>query len=676
MPKLSGATCVILFFNAMAAVGISGAEAPGNLAVAPGPIPIRDLFRPPYLDLPMVNQAGDKLISLVQTADDHTAALLIDAISGAREGIRGPSDRDIYELNWLDSTHFLMSQSKEKLYADGLFVVNVKAPAQSYAVERHSAVEVIGVPRKSPMRPIVWIRQDAYQSLKDVGAVQIDATASVDPKRDLNPVLQEMMRKDTALARNGTAASIKHSYEQPPTGMTESYLVDRDGELAFAVTIDKGVEHLFLLRNGKWVASPLDLDTYHIMAVGDAPGELLAIGPRQDGKPRALVRVDAATGASTGVLYQDSSYDPILQRVMRDPKTRNVIGIQLYRVGLETVWFDENHQRLQARLSRAFPRRMVSIIGSDENEKRIVLATYSDVYPIEYYMMDMDRNQATLLAGSAPWIKPEDGCPSQILHYKSRDGHPLEGFLTLPRGASKASPPPMVVLVHGGPWSRDAWEWNPEVQFLATRGYAVFQPNYRGSSGYNWNFEPGDNWDFKKMHFDVTDGVKKILSKGLADQSRVAIMGGSFGGYLAMCGATYEPELYRCAITEAGVFDWSLMMSSAKQDQFESSRYQWYLRNLGDPRKQSDYFASISPLNHIDQVKVPVFVAHGKSDNVVSIEQSRRLISELKKYGIPHRVLVKGGEGHGMYRLDNRIEYYEDVESFLGEYMKPLERSL
>jgi fermentation-respiration switch protein FrsA (DUF1100 family) len=672
MLKIFGAAGAALFLQALVAAGIGRAEAGPTAIATVGPIPLRDLFRPPYLDLPLVNDAGDKLISLVQTEDDHTAAVLIDLEKGSQQGIRGPSDRDIYELNWLDDRHFLMSQSHEKLYADGLFVVNVKAPDKTFAVERHSAVEIIGVPRRSPMQPIVWIRQDAYKDLQDGGAVRIDAQRPVDQQRDLNPVLREMMRKEDAIARNGTAASIKYSYDRLPSGMTESYLADRDGELAFAVTIDKGVEHLFHLRDGHWVASPLDLDTYHIMGTGDAAGELLAIGPRQEGKPRALLRVDAISGQPTGVLYQDQNYDPIVERVLRDPASRNVIGVQLYRVGLETVWFDEPHKLLQARLNAAFPQRMVAIIGSDLAEQRVVLSVTSDRRPAEYYLMDLAKNRATLVASSAPWIKPEQALPMQMLRYKSRDGHRLEGFFTLPHGASKAAPPPLVVLVHGGPWVRDAWEWNPEVQFLATRGYAVFQPNYRGSSGYNWSFEPGDNWDFQKMHFDVTDGVKKILASGLADSKRVAIMGASFGGYLAMCGAAYEPGLYRCAITEAGVFDWTLMMRSARQDQFESTRYQWYLRNLGDPKKESDRFAAISPLNHVDQVTIPVFVAHGKDDNVVSIEQSRRLISELKKRNLPHRVLFKGGEGHGMFRLDNRLQYYQAVEDFLGENMKSL----
>jgi dipeptidyl aminopeptidase/acylaminoacyl peptidase len=255
----------------------------------------------------------------------------------------------------------------------------------------------------------------------------------------------------------------------------------------------------------------------------------------------------------------------------------------------------------------------------------------------------------------------------QQFQYKTRDGYKVESYLTLPATASKEHPPALVVLVHGGPWVRDTMEWDPEVQFLASRGYAVFQPNYRGSSGYNWSFPPGDQWEFKKMHNDVTDGVKKLIASGLIDARRIAIMGASFGGYLSLCGATYEPGLYRCAITEAGVFDWKEMMRDARSNQYDSYRYEWFLRNLGDPKKQSDLFEDISPIRHVDQIKIPVLVAHGKEDGVVSIEQSTRLVAALKQAHVPCTVFFRSGEGHGMARLKNRTDYYTEVEKFLQD---------
>ncbi|MFA5058676.1 MAG: alpha/beta fold hydrolase, partial [Opitutaceae bacterium] len=262
--------------------------------------------------------------------------------------------------------------------------------------------------------------------------------------------------------------------------------------------------------------------------------------------------------------------------------------------------------------------------------------------------------------------------PMNIMPFKTRDGHQLEAYVTLPVGTSKQHPAPLVVLPHGGPWVRDYWGYNGEVQFLASRGYAVMQPNYRGSPGYGWSFKIEDEWDFRSMSDDVTDATRTLLASGLVDPRRVAIMGGSFGGYLAISGAAFDPDLYRCAVTIAGIFDWGQVMKEEKYYQFDDPGYATLKRWLGDPKKQREKFDAISPLRHIDQVKIPVFVAHGKDDPVADVAESRRLISELEKYHVPHEVLLVGGEGHGMRHLDKQVELYTCIEAFLGKYLQPV----
>jgi dipeptidyl aminopeptidase/acylaminoacyl peptidase len=229
----------------------------------------------------------------------------------------------------------------------------------------------------------------------------------------------------------------------------------------------------------------------------------------------------------------------------------------------------------------------------------------------------------------------------------------------------------MVVLPHGGPHVRDTWSWDPEVQFLTSRGYAVFQPNYRGSTGFDWIFPAADRWDFHKMHNDVTDGVKTMLKTGLIARDRIAIMGTSFGGYLALCGAAFEPDLYRCAISNAGVFDWEAMIREVQIADEDSGRAGILRRNLGDPSTQKDLFDSISPIRHVNQIKIPVFVSHGKVDSVVYVGQAKRLISELEKHGIAHEVFLASGEGHGMRRTENEEKLYSKVEAFLAKHLSP-----
>ena len=180
-------------------------------------------------------------------------------------------------------------------------------------------------------------------------------------------------------------------------------------------------------------------------------------------------------------------------------------------------------------------------------------------------------------------------------------------------------------------------------------------------------FPIADQWDFLKMHYDVTDATKAIISTGLVDPDRIAIMGTSFGGYLALEGVVDDPDLYRCAVTVAGVFDWADDLRDQKLDRYDSPSYARYLNFLGDPKKEPEKFDAISPGRHTDRIRVPVFVSAGKDDFVVDYTQSTHLISSLEKNHVPHESLIVGGEGHGMGHLENQVELYKRIEVFLAK---------
>ena len=254
-----------------------------------------------------------------------------------------------------------------------------------------------------------------------------------------------------------------------------------------------------------------------------------------------------------------------------------------------------------------------------------------------------------------------------IIQFKTAEGVELDAYVTMPAGATKENPPPMLVIPHGGPWARDNWGYDPEAQFWASRGYAVIQPNYRGSPGHDWKFPEADRYDFLKMHDDVTRAAKTMIRSGYVDPDRVAIGGASFGGYLALSGVVHEPELYKCAITFAGVFDWQAVMQGVRFSNI--AQYGYLRRRLGTPAEQEAKFAEISPVNHVDKVQVPVFVAHGKDDQTAQASQSRSLIRELKKHEVEHESWFISEEGHGTAELENRVELMTRMEAFLKEHL-------
>ncbi|HEX5317017.1 MAG TPA: S9 family peptidase, partial [Candidatus Kapabacteria bacterium] len=251
--------------------------------------------------------------------------------------------------------------------------------------------------------------------------------------------------------------------------------------------------------------------------------------------------------------------------------------------------------------------------------------------------------------------------------FESRDGLMIHGYLTLPVG-KPAKNLPVVVNPHGGPWVRDRWTYNPEVQFLANRGYAVLQVNYRGSTGYGRKFWEASfkQWG-RKMQDDVSDGVLWLIKEGIADPKRVAIYGGSYGGYCTLAGLTFSPELYACGIDYVGVSNLFTFMQTIPPywKPFLESMYEM----VGHPEKDKEMLAAASPVYHVDKIRAPLMVAQGAKDPRVNIEESNQIVDALRKRGIDVPYLVKENEGHGFRNEENRFEMYEAMEGFLGRHL-------
>ena len=257
--------------------------------------------------------------------------------------------------------------------------------------------------------------------------------------------------------------------------------------------------------------------------------------------------------------------------------------------------------------------------------------------------------------------------PMGVIKYMTSEGKSIDAYITLPAGATKKNPPPMVVIPEDYSEGRRTWGYSAEVQFLASRGYAVLQPNVRSSAGYAWMFPEPERWDFRRMSDDVNRAAKKAIDMGLVDKNRVAIMGTSFGGYLAIAGATFEPGLYKCAISVSAFYDWGKYISETKYQQFSNPTYSRYLYKLGDPAKNHARYDEMSPLLHASQAKSAMLFVWGEFDSPELIGQSKEMASAVERNNVHVETLSFLDESDGVRHLAHKVELYQRIEDFLAK---------
>ena len=303
----------------------------------------------------------------------------------------------------------------------------------------------------------------------------------------------------------------------------------------------------------------------------------------------------------------------------------------------------------------------------DDEEQRVIIRTYSDRTRGAYYLFDRKDNSILKLSDLSPWIKPEQMAPMTAIKFKARDGIEINGYITLPVGVD-AKNLPLVVIPHGGPSARDTWGFDSEVQFLANRGIAVLQVNFRGSTGYGKAFwQAGFKQWGRKMQDDVTDGVLWAVNEGFADRSRLAIYGGSYGGYSALAGAAFTPDLYACAVSYVGPSNIFTMLETIPPywKPFIEMEYEM----IGDPVKDKEMLREVSPVFHASNIRIPLFVAQGANDPRVNKDESDQIVEAVRKAGKDVVYMVKDNEGHGFHNEENRFDFYRELEAFFKKHL-------
>jgi dipeptidyl aminopeptidase/acylaminoacyl peptidase len=335
---------------------------------------------------------------------------------------------------------------------------------------------------------------------------------------------------------------------------------------------------------------------------------------------------------------------------------------------VERHFLDERTERAHAAIRRQLPGYEIGIQAITDDEDRMIVAASSDRTAGTRYLYDAAADRLRKLGEVFPWLPETQMAAVKPITYRTRDGLTVHGYLTLPVGREPKRLP-VVVNPHGGPWFRDAWGFNQEAQFLANRGYAVLQVNFRGSTGYGRDFwlAGRKQWGLA-MQDDVTDGVRWLVAEGIADPKRVCIYGASYGGYATLMGLVKEPDLYACGVDYVGVSNLFTFMKTIPP--YWKPMLAMMEDLVGDPVADKEQLTRTSPALNAERIKAPLLVAQGARDPRVVKAESDQMVAALKARGIDVPYIVKEHEGHGFANEENQLEFYAAMERFLARYLR------
>ncbi len=407
---------------------------------------------------------------------------------------------------------------------------------------------------------------------------------------------------------------------------------------------------------------PMDAMTSEMISF-NVDGTELYLRDSRNANASRLVKMEIATGA-VSVIASDPVYD--VGRVMINPDTYEVEAVVFERERSKWMVIDEA-VRDDVNAIAALDEGDYFIYDRDNADKTWLVGFSKDDGPVSYYAFDRESKKGTFLFDHKPDLNNYELASMEPISFQSRDGMTVHGYITFPPKKDRQNLP-MVLNVHGGPWYRDTWGYNPEAQWLANRGYACLQVNFRGSTGYGKEFlNAGDKEWGAKMHDDLVDGVNWAIQQGYADPDKVAIYGGSYGGYAALVGATFTPDVFCCAVDIVGPSNLLTFINSIPP-YWESYKALLYKR-IGNPITEKEFLESRSPLFKADQIVIPMLIAQGANDPRVDQAESEQIVAALKDKGVDYEYMLFPDEGHGFAKPENRLKFYAAAEEFLAKHL-------
>ena len=451
-------------------------------------------------------------------------------------------------------------------------------------------------------------------------------------------------------------------------GNITGWMTDHDGKLRIAEITD-GVNTTLLYRTNEsedfreLITTDFKETFAPVLFAYD--NKMIYVASNLSRDKSAVYTFDPESNKVLDLVFEHPEVD--VGSLMHSKKRKIITGVSYLTDRRHYKFFDPDREELQKTIDEFFPGLEAVVADMDDDERRVIVRTYSDRTRGAYYLYDRQDNSISKLAELSSWLKAEYMAPMTAIKFKARDGLEINGYITLPIGVEPVNLP-LVVIPHGGPSARDGWGFDSEAQILANRGIAVVQVNYRGSTGYGKSFwQSGFKQWGRKMQDDVTDGVLWAVKEGIADKSRLAIYGGSYGGYSALAGATFTPDIYACAVSYVGPSNLFTLLESIPPywKPFIEMEYEM----IGDPSKDKALLEEVSPVFHAENIRIPLFVAQGANDPRVNKAESDQIVEAVRKAGKDVVYMVKDNEGHGFHNEENRFDFYRTLEEFFRKHL-------
>ena len=637
---------IFLYLISLAVCLSYAAERVGNVAV-------EDFFRSPDIAQPRLAPDG-KHLAFLMPVKGKMAVILWDLSTGKAVTLARTYDADITELFWKGNEHIVFSGDptggeSRVIFSVAISTKKITRLSDAYDENRHTEASFAYIMDRMDLDPDhILIYGRSGEGGRSVGLYFLNvknATRSIAPNDDsTNEEVRGWGVDNQGIVRY--QVRVQHgskSYEVRSSGTNdwkEIYKTD-----AGVGAIFESIRFVGFSSNNKTLYTiKTDLDGTQVLYGLDT--ETLQWGSPIFSYPHAEISdvLFSSDHSRINAIYYSSGRDKVIWKNARLASISKALDASLP------------------------PSTLKRIVSMSKAEDVFIVAVYADQNPVEYYFLDLrGKTQLVRLGKTNTHISSSQLQPMQEITYKARDGLLIHGYLTLPKEATGGKRVPLIINPHGGPYGiKDVWGYNPEVQFLASRGYAVLQPNYRGSGGYGLEFiKAGSKQWGKKMQDDLTDGVAWAIAHGYADPSRVCIYGASYGGYAALAGAVFTPDLYCCAVNYVGVSDLKFIANWKSEMSDETNSF--YKTMIGD---EPEFIKERSPVNFIERIQIPTLHAYGENDPRVVIQNWTELESELKKYNKTYEYIRREGEGHGFHKEEARLGFYQKLDLFLDKYLK------